>query len=224
MELLVAIGLMVMIMGMVAMVFSQSTSVYRESMEVLAIQNSASAACDLLKIDLSGCLPLENGQQEFRMGEDAAGKDDADALDWITFTATVDVNGEIRGGHVTYKLYKDTDPTIMRTGGTGATETIRTKKTLYVLRREVKDMDNKPLDSGDLCHYLLSFNLEYFDGKAGKFRQISKFNQADWPIGDNKPENEVLPSKLRVTMRVVAGARALKERTITREIWLPMGQ
>lgn len=224
MELMVTISIMVLMFTIVAMIFNQSSQTYRDTSERIAIYSGASVVLDYLETDLNGCLPLETGKQAFSLGEEAGGTDDHDARDWISFKAVVPVRNETRTGEVTYRLIPDTDPSILTPTGEPLGRTVRTKRPLYAIQREVKEADGTVTQS-DLCHYVLSFNLEYYDTSIMSFRQISQANpKINWPIGDNNPEGEVLPSGFRITLVVVAGAGAHQERIVTQSIWLPMGQ
>lgn len=223
MELMVTISIMVLMFTIVAMIFSQSSQTYRGTSELIAIYSGASLVLDYLGTDLNGCLPLETGKQAFSLGEEAAGIDDREARDWISFKAVIPVRNESKTAEVTYRLIPDTDPSILTPTGEPRKETTR-KRPLYAMQREVKEADGTVTQS-DLCHYVLSFNLEYYDSSIMRFRQISETNpKINWPIGDNNPEGEVLPSGLRITLVVVAGAGAHQERIVTQSIWLPMGQ
>ncbi|MEK7448250.1 MAG: hypothetical protein AAB019_02080, partial [Planctomycetota bacterium] len=66
------------------------------------------------------------------------------------------------------------------------------------------------------------FNVEYFDSATQQFRQINE--NPNWPVGDNTPAGETLPSAIRISLRVVAGAAERQERLIRKIIWIPMGQ
>ncbi|MBI4833888.1 MAG: prepilin-type N-terminal cleavage/methylation domain-containing protein [Planctomycetes bacterium] len=228
-ELLVAVGLMMLIMGIVAMIFSQGSSTYRDTQERLLIYDSASFALNTLDTDLKGCLPIEEGKQVFSLSEDKSGADTEEAKDKISFVATVPLNGESRTGSVAYRLEPDTDLSLLSQDGKPVNETVRTKRPLYVLRREVYELGTDTLLSKlDLCHYVLSLNIEYYDTASKKFRQISDSSEPKdkfkWPIGDKDPEGEVLHSGLRVTIIVVASGGEHQERVIPKVIWLPLGQ
>lgn len=226
MELLVAIGLMLLVMSVISMIFSQSSSTYRDTQERLLIYDAASFALDCLDVDLKGCLPLEEGNQNFIL--ENLGSDDEDAQDKITFTSTVAVSGKMQTGQVMYYLEPDTDPSILTPEGEPLGETSRTKRPLYALRREFTSMSGTDTAISDLCHYVLSFNIEYFDSSTNKYRQISDTSGTEdiflWPIGDNNPQGEAVHKGLRVTLVVVAGGGEHQERVIPKVIWLPLGK
>ncbi|MBI4713419.1 MAG: hypothetical protein HY762_09010, partial [Planctomycetes bacterium] len=211
-------------MVIVATIFTQSSTTYLVGTDRLTIYSTARAAVDLLAMDMNGCLPVENDQQRYEMGEEKVGAHMVDARDWISFRATAPVNNEMKGCEVKYSLVAETDPSIIAEGSEqGVAKTVRTKRQLYVLRRETKDFDGVVLDKTDLCHYVLSFNIECFDSTDKKFKQLNELTFT-YPIGDANPTDEKLPRGLRVTLRVVAGAAERQERLITRVIWIPMGQ
>ncbi len=228
-ELLVAVGLMMLIMGIVSMIFSQGSKTFQDTQERLLIYDSASFAVNSLDTDLKGCLPIEEGKQVFTLSEDTSGADTEKAKDKISFVATVPLNGKSRTGSVTYRLEPDTDLSLLSQDGKPVNETVRTKRPLYVLRREVYELGtNTLLSQLDLCHYIISFNIEYYDTASKKFRQISDLSEPKdkfkWPIGDKDPEGEVLHSGLRVTLIVVASGGEHQERVIPKVMWLPLGQ
>lgn len=224
-EIMVALGLMSLLMVIIATIFSQGIGMYNKGTELSYIIGTARSAIEnFLVKDLSGCLPLESGQQKFEMGEDNPGADSADARDWIFFRATVTTSSGVKGVQVKYYLAEETDTSILSESGSGGhAKTLKTKRTLYVLRRQTADFDGNNEENTDLCHYVLSFNIEFFDTAETKFKPL-KDSKFEYPIGDNKPEDERIPRGISVALRIVANAAERTERVIARDIWIPMGQ
>jgi prepilin-type N-terminal cleavage/methylation domain-containing protein len=224
-ELLVALGLMSILMVIVATIFSQSIGIYNKGSDLIHIYGTARSALDNFMVkDLNGCLPLEGDQQRFEMGEDNPNADSSDARDWISFRATAVTSNGTKGARVKYYLAEETDTSLLSAAGSGgAAKTLKSKRTLYVLRRQTADFDGKNEENTDLCHFVLSFNIEVFDTAETKLKQL-KDTSFKYPIGDNKPENEKIPRGIRVSLRVVANAAERTERIIQREIWIPVGQ
>lgn len=254
-ELMVAVGLMALIMGIVGLVFRQTSGVFKGGEDEMTIYLNARNTMDQLEVDLLGCLPLDISLQKFSLEQgkylDAssvernnASKTDLDKMNFRTFTSA---GGVFQGVDITYILGEERDPTILaETGGTG--KTLKTKRQLYALYRVPKTI-NKDGTTGSLigdaknqtdqereaamalCHYVLSFNVEYFDTTRKQFREItdhsidptSNRDIFEWPIGDGNPASEQLHRALRIVLRVVADAAERKERIFPRTIWIPVG-
>ncbi|MFH1228026.1 MAG: prepilin-type N-terminal cleavage/methylation domain-containing protein [Planctomycetota bacterium] len=224
-EIMVALGLMAMLMVIIASIFSSSSKMTTDGYDMMYIYSTARAAVDYMTKDINGCLPIEGDQQKFEMGEDAQGTDDSAARDWIQLRATVQTKDGIKGALVKYYLVEESDPNILGEAGatSGATKTIKSKSTLYVLKRKTVTLNDSVEEITDMCHYVLSFNIEYFDGADKKYKQL-KESKFQYPIGDGQPADEKIPRGLRVTLQVVASAAERKSRAIIQEVYIPMGQ
>jgi len=223
-ELMITVGLMAFIMTLVAAIFSQTSNAVIWGSDRLAIYSSARAALNILVTDINSCLPIESEQQKFTMKEDNESEDVSGARDSISFCAIALVKRETISTQLAYYLVEDTDPSILdEQGKAGRSTTTKTKRQLYILRREARDADGQLLDSVALCHYVLSFNIEVYDRTSRSFKQLSDVNY-DYPIGDKTPASEKLPLGLRVNIRVIANAAERQERIISRVIWIPMGE
>ncbi len=174
-ELLVAIGLMIILMGAVALIFFQSTDLFKTSEARMQIANNARTALDMLARDLAGSLPTDSNAQCFTMwnqpgapgggwqstnGQDIQGAGSFGARDALQFWATTSFRGTVSGVHITYYAKESTDPEIMNQAGTAAG--VRTGRNLMVLRRIARRRNNAiwDTDEADLCEYVLSFNVE----------------------------------------------------------------
>ncbi|MDI6732550.1 MAG: type II secretion system protein [Planctomycetota bacterium] len=223
-ELLVTIGLMTFIMVLIATIFSQTITTVNIGTDQLDIYTSARSGVDFLVSDIKGCLPVENKDQRFTLAEDKEGEHIVQAQDRISFRAVALVTNQLAAAEIEYYLVEETAPSFTdEKGQTGRSATIKTKRPLYVLRRNAKDFNGQLLDFTDLCHYVLSFNIECFDSASKTYKQINEVDYT-FPIGDGNPEDEQLPSGLRITLRVVANAAERQERIISRVIWIPMGE
>lgn len=223
-ELLITIGLMSFIMLVVSTIFTQTSTTYTTSIDRMNIYSSIRPAIDMMVTDINGCFSLETGQQRFSMGEDKTGEQITDARDRISFRSIALVKQQIRSAQIEYSLVEDTDPNILdEKGKAGVSKTTKTKRQLYVLRRIAKDFDGTLLDSTDLCHCVLYFNIEVFDTTSRSFKQLDEVSY-NYPIGDKQPEDEKIPTGLRVSLRVVANAAERQERIFIRSIWIPIGE
>ena len=223
-ELMITVGLMAFIMTLVAAIFSQTSSVVTIGSDRLNIYSSARAALDIVVMDINACLPIESERQKFTLNEDKENENVVGARDSISFCAIALVKQETISAQISYYLVEDTDPSILdEQGKAGRSTTTKTKRQLYILRREARDADGQELDSVALCHYVLSFNIEVYDRNSRSFKQLSETSY-NYPIGDKTPVNEKLPLGLRVTLRVIANAAERQERIISRVIWIPMGE
>ncbi|MBI2919966.1 MAG: type II secretion system protein [Planctomycetes bacterium] len=172
-----------------------------------------------------------------------------DSLAFMT-TATAPAGGtrSLKTVLVEYFLAPEPDPEI----GAAGTEAngVRSGRELRVLKRRLWDVtkdsawsllaglaDGAPLDvaaatgagmvlleEGDLCHYVLSMNIEVFANET--YWQIhdggaNPYAAAVLPVGDS-PSDPGLPRKIRLTLRVIEGAAERTERCHQREIWLPV--
>lgn len=290
-ELMVAIGLMIILMTAVALIFGRASALFKVSEARQMVYQNARAACDMLATDLANALPVEGGQQRFYLANGIADNDNnyvpsqddnidkqADVVQFIALTSAPSLSGtgdpELRTVCITYYMRPDTDPELSFEGGVPKTQ--RTRRNLYVLRRLVRNVssgapvpddatvfasatfstvpDGLPPESGyqdgllncppagggncgeigDLCHYVLSFNIEVQYQPPPPPVKPFQYWQLDDPSSDNAyqvpgtyPLGDVVgelkpPSKIRIALRIVEGAAELQERVIIRDIWLPM--
>ncbi|MBI3097464.1 MAG: type II secretion system protein [Planctomycetes bacterium] len=156
-ELIVAIGLMIILVGAVAMIFYRCVEVFKVAEARTIIYTNARAACDKIAQDLAGTLPITPNAlttaqlQHFRMGSgpppsDAlVGRDSSwmpnyapatDSLpltlgsDWMVFNTVTSFDGVVQVVRVSYFLTLDPDPA-KRTAA-------RTTRPIYVLWRMVR--------------------------------------------------------------------------------------
>lgn len=173
-ELIVAVGLMTVLMGTVAVVFLRSTDLFRRNEADQQIAASQRAALDMLSRDLAGCVPVESGAQRFILW-DVSGRagDDGEtvvadpssplpdgAADAIQFVSATSFRGTTSTVHVTYCVDLSTDPEVMLDGG--SPRGMRTGRRLMSLKRIARRQAGNAweTDEADLCEYLVSFNVE----------------------------------------------------------------
>lgn len=190
-ELLVAIGLMIILMGAVAIIFFQSTDLFKTGEARMLIANNARTALDTLARDLAGCLPYDSQAQAFTMwnvpgttagganGESIQGSGSFGARDALQFWATTSFRGTVSGVHITYYVARSVDPEIMNTQGMAAG--VRTGRNLMVLRRIARRRVNNAweMDEADLCEYVLSFNIEALVDRDDSGPDAPRFFQLD---------------------------------------------
>ncbi len=184
--------------------------------------------------------------------------------DLIQFIATTTVGDTMQTCKVTYELipgnYAMSAAGTPTAGDKSHERTVRTGRGLYTLVRRIRvpdpgtvilpgvpiKYDQMPKDrlgntivDQEICHYVIGFNLEYFD-ESQKFSQLepSPFTrklgiQAD-PLGNGQGPNDMNtapPSPttalrvpyVRATLVVVEDVGERQERTFTKAIWIPMG-
>ncbi|MBI4614226.1 MAG: prepilin-type N-terminal cleavage/methylation domain-containing protein [Planctomycetes bacterium] len=86
MELLVAVGLMVILITAVVVVFIKSTQVFRTAESLMEIFQNARAAVGTVSREVAGAFPLDSNNQEFIIYNPRNG----DAIDWTRTVAGVD--------------------------------------------------------------------------------------------------------------------------------------
>jgi type II secretory pathway component PulJ len=233
-ELMVAVTLMIILVGAIAMVFTRAAEIATISDARHKIYNNARVAMDLMWKDLQALLPVDGGNQQFSI-RNGGGDHISTANDQISFHSTVfDSDGNLRVAKVTYRLEKDPD--------SERQNTLRTGRPLYILRRVLQATDGTSLKNiagatitpADVCMYVISLNFEYrieTGTNAGTFtNNVAAVFKADGsdPIGDSPPKSGDLNdpnmriSAVRVTMRIVEDNAERQERVISRVIWLPM--
>ena len=175
------------------------------------------------------------------------------AGDTISFRATTTVGDTLQTVQVTYMLIpgnKVMDATgAVQAGDSTHEKTARNHLGLFTLVRMVKgprkedariwDQPVKVKPKGisteeevppqELCHYILSFNLEYLANNL-TFSQLdapSPFTRQD-PIGDGKGANDSPGTALRmqavrVTLVIVEDIGERQQRTIQKVMWIPQG-
>ncbi|GEM_PF-2497515 len=197
-ELLVAIGLMIILMGAVAIIFFQSTDLFKTSEARMQIANNARTALDMLARDLAGSLPYDSQAQAFIMwnvpGSTGAGPNDQNgqniqgansfgARDALSFWATTSFRGTVSGVHITYYVAESVDPEIM--SRQGSPTGVRTGRTMMVLRRIARRRNGNvwntanETDEADLCEYVLSFNIEPLVDRDDAGPEAPRFFQLD---------------------------------------------
>ena len=299
MELLVAVGLMVLLMTAIVMIFFRSTDVMKIGDARINIYENARAALDTVANDLQNGLSYDGGQQRLQLqqfvrpaaGGVAAGSNTDGAMDTIGIMTVATVpptpgglTREVRTVYVEYFLAPDEDAETSA-NGTGSTIALRSSRQIFVLKRRVwavigntglvklttqlKGAVSVPLfgtaypivppyvpqvagfgsapdlvllEEGDLCHWVVSFNVEvYWDdtptdpSQPGRWDELSApapnpYLKAIMPVGDVVPPQPVgvvvdptIPRKFRLTMRVIEGAAERQERIFQREVWAPLG-
>lgn len=184
--------------------------------------------------------------------------------DLIEFIATTTVGDTLQTCKVTYELIPSNFTISVAgtatSGDQSHKETVRTKRGLYTLMRRVRVADpNVPITPGvppkydqipqdrlgnpiadqELCHYVIGFNLEYYD-ETHKFSQLEpslftrKLGGPYDPLGngqginDTNPPPPAIPTALRVpyvraTLVIVEDASERQERVLQKVMWIPMG-
>jgi type II secretory pathway pseudopilin PulG len=182
-----------------------------------------------------------------------AGGHDKQAGDTISFRATTTVADTLQTVQVTYMVIpanKVLDADGKEQSGDATHEkTARTERGLFTLIRQVRGPEkNNPrvyserckvrekgsavevdVPDQELCHYVISFNLEYLANNM-TFSQLDApgpFPSKD-PIGDGTGANDtgataVRMQAVRVTLVIVEDIGERQERTIQKVMWIPQG-
>ncbi len=187
------------------------------------------------------------------------------AADLAEFVATTSVADTVQTCKVTYELipsnYALSVAGTATAGDQSHRETVRTRRGLYTLIRRVRVADpnipvmpgvaprydkmpqdrlGNPVADQELCHYVISFNIEYFDSTQ-KFSQLepSPFARAlgrqNDPLGNGQGPNDVNPPPpavptalrvpyIRVTLVVVEDTSERQERVIQKVMWVRVGE
>jgi prepilin-type N-terminal cleavage/methylation domain-containing protein len=174
------------------------------------------------------------------------------SADQISFRSTTTVADTLQSVQVTYKLI----PSNMVLDSTGATtsgdqthkETARSNRGIFTLVRQLRAPDpnnprvwSKPVrvrvrGSGseedvpdqELCHYVISFNIEYLASNQA-FSQLDPSPcPSTKPLGDQQDENDTAGTAIRIpairiTLVIVEDTAERSERTIQKVMWIPQG-
>lgn len=288
-ELLVVIILMILIIGVVANVFTTSKEIVSQNEARNTVYVNGGYAMDRMMNDLFGCLAYDSGSQRFVMqnmivngpgdagknyytvvaggapeqagghylqGSAATYKAAADVLSFRAVTTAADVPGMYQ---ITYYLKGDAE-------GGARLKTQRSDRPIYTLMRRITVAQGaetvasnwtgfpqvdinpdpvatnmQPIQEEELCHYVLSFNVEYLaapnaGGQGGmNFSQIEP-SPCPWgdPLGNGAGINDLgggppanpgpyrVPA-IRVTMVVVDDNGERSERMISHVFEIPMG-
>jgi type II secretory pathway pseudopilin PulG len=228
-EILVVALLMTIIIGSVAVVFSQTSFVVTYSQTRLEIYTQARYALDRLEMDIKNLLPFRMGKQRFYIKNGVitlAGISPNHwygAADELNFISTTRVGAQIMVARIRYYLKSDTSSI--------------TGKPIYILIREVWIQDQSgnwvpATDMGydvfeeEVCRAVISFNIE-FHTEVALFSQSGNTNQtfteAD-PLGDDEGDNDTTNPltirSLRVTL-IVIDEGDLTERVFSQMIYIP---
>jgi prepilin-type N-terminal cleavage/methylation domain-containing protein len=183
-----------------------------------------------------------------------SGNHEKQAADKLSFRATTTVGDTLQTVQVTYMLIPGN---MVMTGATGVPttgdkhheKTARTDRGLFTLVRMVRGPDTteppiwrmpvkvKPRGTAaeeeapdqELCHYVLSFNLEYLSNTL-TYSQLDVPGPcpSSDPIGDGKGNNDtgvtaIRMQAVRVTLVIVEDVGERQERTIQKVMWIPQG-
>jgi prepilin-type N-terminal cleavage/methylation domain-containing protein len=192
-ELLVAVALTVLLVTSLVSIFNAGVQTVKISEARMRIQVSARAAMDHLERDLSSMLPMDGGSQRFWMrdgaidpespirgnpaslspvwmGSAAPDRHVTGAVDSMGFRTVTSVNGSLVPVQVLYRPVLDRDPARWKTAPRVVQGEIRPGRLVYILRKEILDLNGAPVRDAttgrpvapiDLCYYVTAFNLEY---------------------------------------------------------------
>jgi type II secretory pathway pseudopilin PulG len=211
-EILVVALLMIIIIGSVAVVFSQTSFVVTYSQTRLEIYTQAKYAIDRLEMDIKNIIPFTSGKQCFYIKNGVITLPGISPSHWygaadeLTLVANTRVGTQVTVAKVRYYLKPDTSSI--------------TGKSIYLLIRQVwiQDQDSNWVPATDMgydlfeeeiCRAVISFNVEFYTNVA-LFSQSGNSNQtfteAD-PLGDDEGTNDTTQPltirSLRVTLVVV---------------------
>ncbi len=146
----------------------------------------------------------------------------------------IDPNGSLVAGDESHRVTVRPDATGGFRGLYTLVRRVRTAEpatpTIFDKIPQVRDRATGSLVSvhdTELCHYVVSFNLEYFASNYN-YSQLdpSPFTSSD-PLGDGKgPNDTTTPYRvpaLRATLVIVEDVGARSERMVQKAIWVPQG-
>jgi prepilin-type N-terminal cleavage/methylation domain-containing protein len=251
-ELLIAMILTVILLSTVALIFFHSTETVTTSEARIHVYEQARLALDVLERDLQSCFPFTGGQRfvlenGFNTGPNtiqyaSTGLADTHygkAADRLILRATAVTGDTIQPVEVTYELKPYNDPTRTKGARTGRPMfvLVRSSRCNTIQNPEVydvipKDSTGAEVNDQELCHFVLSFNIEYYASNS-KFSQLdpSPCPPSD-PLGDmdlggqgkkNDTAEAIRMRFIRVTMSIVDDTGERQERMVTRVIWIPLG-
>ncbi len=203
---------------------------------------------------------MENGKVGSSPGTDpvynVTGHHVGDAADRISFRAVTTVGDTLQACQVTYELIPGSKSIDVsgnnQSGDETHKSTARTNRGLYTLVRRVrvpssadsaeftdmsKDSKGATVCDAEMCHYVLSFNLEYFASNS-TFSQLepSYFTSSqppapNDPLGNGQGTNDGVPwpgnpyrvSAVRATIVIVEDVGERQERTVSKVMWIPVG-
>lgn len=244
-ELLVAITLMIVLVGMISVIFIESNTIFVIIKARLAIYDAARTSIEQMSKDFNSFIPASTGNQKFGLSDgetsaDLGGLDQAkDQMAFRTMaynTENVPVPVEVQ-----YLLVKENDPSYAVVNSSGNPETIKHKRTIYVLRRIVRRIDDTKgflqgdvLWYSDICHYVMSYNIEILYDKSeddqppmyanimnvSDYRNNSGLGNFPYPLtgspvvdqGANAAQKPPIPKAVRITLRIVDSAAEQQER------------
>jgi type II secretory pathway pseudopilin PulG len=182
-----------------------------------------------------------------------SGAHEKQAGDSLSFRATTTVANTIQTVQVTYMLIPSNkvldNNGMLKDGDDTRKETARSNRGLFTLVRQVRGplktdpniyservrirppgaVAEEDVPDQELCHYVLSFNLEYLANNLS-YSQLDVPGPCDRdkPIGDGKGENDTGSTALRmqsvrVTLVIVDDIGERQERTIQKVMWIPQG-
>ncbi len=131
MELLVAVGLMVILITAVVVVFVKSTQVFRKAESLMEIFQNARAAIGTVGREVAGSFPIDSNNQEFIIANPRSGAGTGTALQWELTSGSVNWTIPLVVT-ITQTAWVDPPPV----GNTAAPRVIGAAKVLYRLRND----------------------------------------------------------------------------------------
>ena len=177
------------------------------------------------------------------------------AADRISFRALTAVADTMQAVQVTWELipsnfFVDQAGNLQK-GDSSHAQTVRTKRGLYSLVRRIraanptdptkytefaKDSLGVNVRDAEMCHYVLSFNLEYLgEGQIWSQLEPSPFTSRrapspNDPLGNGQGPNDLDPNggalrvpAVRVNIVIVEDTGERQERAFTKVLWIPVG-
>lgn len=178
------------------------------------------------------------------------------AADRVSFRALATVADTLQTCQITWELipsnfYTDARGNLQR-GDSSHQRTARTNRPLYTLIRRVrvadpanptvynrmaKDSTGVDVQDSEMCHYVLSFNLEYYGISNTGLMVFSQLQPSYFqnkmppdpndPLGNGQGPNDTTAAyripAIRVTIVVVEDTSERQERSISKVTWIPVG-
>lgn len=203
-ELMVAVGLMVLLLGIVFNIFTSASEVMTRTEATMEMFQNARVIFDIMSQDLT------NAREIKKFNNMTTLSDSQDILTLITTTSWIKTENNtqtqtIGSAEVTYSLKK--------------TKEFASKK-LYYLQRQIKNEEEKPTVIGE---YLVAPDATDDTRNIPFYVEACKYADSKWTPETSINNSEDIPPAVRVTM-TLADEFLRNRQTFSRVFWIPQGK
>ena len=203
-ELMVAVGLMVLLLGIVFNIFTSASEVMTRTEATMEMFQNARVIFDIMSQDLT------NAREIKKFNNMTTLSDSQDILTLITTTSWIKTENNtqtqtIGSAEVTYSLKK--------------TKEFASKK-LYYLQRQIKNEEENPTVIGE---YLVAPDANDNKRNIPFYVEACKYAGSKWTPETSINNSEDIPPAVRVTM-TLADEFLRNRQTFSRVFWIPQGK